>query len=87
MKVTLKVFHSTPPCAKCREVEKVATKVAERYPDQVEVAKFPAISDEGRRYGIMLTPGVVINDKVMATGKVVSEGELEKAVKKELGGQ
>jgi len=87
VKVTLKVFHSTPPCAKCREVEKVATKVAERYPDQVEVAKFPAISDEGRRYGIMLTPGVVINDKVMATGKVVSEGELEKAVKKELGGQ
>jgi thiol-disulfide isomerase/thioredoxin len=87
VKVTLKVFHSTPPCAKCREVEKVATKVAERYPDQVEVAKFPAISDEGRRYGIMLTPGVVINDKVMATGKVVSESELGKAVKKELGGQ
>lgn len=87
MKVTLKVFHSTPPCAKCKEVEKIATKVAERYPDQVEVAKLPAISDEGRRYGIMLTPGVVINDKVMATGKVISEGELEKAVKKELGGQ
>jgi len=87
MKVTLKVFHSTPPCAKCKEVEKIATKVAERYPDQVKVAKLPAISDEGRRYGIMLTPGVVINDKVMATGKVISEGELEKAVKKELGGQ
>ena len=87
MKVTLKVFHSTPPCAKCKEVEKIATKVAERYPGQVEVAKFPAISDEGRRYGIMLTPGVVINDKVIATGKIISEGELEKAIKKELGGE
>ena len=85
--VTLKVFHSTPPCAKCKEVEKVATKVAKRYPDQIEVAKFPAISDEGSKYSIMLTPGVVINDKVMATGKVVSEGELERAIKKELGGQ
>ncbi len=87
MEVTLKVFHSTPPCAKCREVEKVATKVAERYPEQIELAKFPAISDEGRRYGIMFTPCVVINDKVMAAGKVVSEGELEKAIKKELGEQ
>jgi protein-disulfide isomerase len=86
-KVTLKVFHSTPPCAKCKEVEKVATKVAARYSEQVEVAKFPAISEEGRRYGIMLTPGVVINDKVVAAGKVVSEGELEKAIKKELGEQ
>jgi len=87
MKVTLKVFQSTPACAKCKEVEKIATKVAERYPGQVEVTKFPAISDEGRRYGIMLTPGVVINDKVMAAGKVISEGELEKAIKKELGGE
>lgn len=87
MKVTLKVFRSTPPCAKCKEVEKVATKVAGRYPDQVELAKLPAVSEEGRRYGIMLTPSVVINDKVVAAGKVISEGELEKAIKKELGGQ
>lgn len=85
--VTLKVFHSTPPCAKCKEVEKIATKVAERYPDQVEVAKLPAISDEGRKYSIMLTPSVVINNKVVATGKIVSEAELEKAIKKELGEQ
>ena len=35
----------------------------------------------------MLTPGVVINDKVMAAGKIISEGELEKAIKKELGGE
>jgi len=87
MKVTLKVFGSTPPCAKCKEVEKRATKVAERYPSQVEVAKFPAISDEGGKYGVMFTPTVVINDKIVAAGKVISEDELEKAIKKELEGQ
>jgi len=68
-------------------VEKRAIKVAERHSGQVEVAKFAAISDEGRRYGIMLTPAVVINDKVVSSGKVISEDELEKAIEKELEGQ
>lgn len=84
--IKLKVFGSTPPCAKCKEVEKRATKVALKYSGQVEVAKFAAISEEGRKYGVMFTPTVVINDKVVATGEVVSEGELEKAIKKELEG-
>ena len=82
--IKVKVFGSTPPCAKCKEVEKRANKVAERYPEQIEVVKLDAISDEGRRYGIMLIPAVVINDKVIASGKVISEGELEEALKKEL---
>jgi len=85
--IKLKVFGSTPPCAKCKEVEKRATKVAERYSGQVEVAKFDAISEEGRKYGVMFTPTVVINDKVVASGKVISESELGKAIEKELEGQ
>jgi len=85
--IKVKVFGSTPPCAKCKEVEKRANRVAERYSGQVEVSKFAAISEEGHRYGIMLTPTVVINDKVVASGKVISEDELEKAIKKELEGQ
>ena len=84
--IKVKVFGSTPPCAKCKEVEKRAKKVAERYSGQVEVTKFDAISEEGRKYGVMLTPTVVINDKVVASGKVISESELERAIKKELEG-
>ena len=84
--LTVKVFGSTPPCAKCKEVEKRAIKVAGRYPGQVEVAKFDAISDEGRGYGVMFSPTVVINEKIVAAGQVISEGDLEKAIKKELEG-
>ena len=47
MAIKVKVFGSTPPCAKCKEVEKRATKVASKYPGQIEVTKFDAISDEG----------------------------------------
>lgn len=84
--ITVKVFGSTPPCAKCKEVEKRVMKVAEKYPGQLEVAKFDAISEEGRKYTVMFTPTVVINDKTVAAGEVISESELEKAIKKELEG-
>ena len=71
--IKVKVFGSTPPCAKCKEVEKRAARVAERYSGQVEVAKFDAVSEEGHKYGVMLTPTVVINDKVISAGKLISE--------------
>ncbi|GEM_PF-206756 len=45
------------------------------------------LAEEGRKYGIMFTPTVVINDRIVAAGEVMSEGELEKAIKKEMEGQ
>jgi thiol-disulfide isomerase/thioredoxin len=82
--IKVKVFGSTPPCAKCKEVEKRANKVAEKYPGQVEVTKLDAISEEGQKYNILFTPAVVINDKVVSSGEVISESDLEKAVRKEM---
>ena len=82
--IKVKVFGSTPPCAKCKEVEKRANKVAGKYPGQVEVSKLDAISDEGQKYNVFFTPTVVINDKVVSSGEVISESELEKAVKEEM---
>ena len=84
--LTIKVFGTTPPCAKCKEMERRAKTVADKYPSKVEVAKFDALSDEGDKYGIMLTPTVVINERVIATGKLISENDLEQSIKKELEG-
>lgn len=85
--VKIKVFGSTPPCAKCKEVENRAKNVAGKYSGKVEVAKFGAFSEEGDKYGVMLTPTVVVNDKVISVGKVISEDELDKVIKKELEAQ
>ena len=82
--IKVKVFGATPPCAKCKEVEKRASKVAEKYSGQVEVTKLDAISEEGQKYNILFTPAVVVNDMVVASGEVISEGDLEKAIQKEL---
>ena len=82
--ITVKVFGTTPPCAKCKEMERKARNVAEKYPGQVTVNKFDALSEEGDKYSVMLTPTVVANEKVIAMGKLVSEDELENIIKKEL---
>ena len=82
--ITVKVFGTTPPCAKCKEMERRARNVAEKYPGQVTVNKFDALSEEGDKYSVMLTPTVVANEKVIAVGKLISEDELENIVKKEL---
>ncbi len=82
--IKVKVFGSTPPCAKCKEVEKRANKVAEKYAGKVEVVKFDAISEEGQKYNVMFTPTVLINEKVVSSGEVISENDLEKAIQKEM---
>jgi protein-disulfide isomerase len=63
---------------------KRARIVAAKFFGDVEVAKFDALSDEGDRYGIMSTPTTVVNEKVVSIGKLITEEELEKIVKKEM---
>ena len=85
--INVKVFGTTPPCIKCRELTKRANNVAAKYENQVTVTKYDALSDEGDKYGILLTPSLVINEKLVATGKLISEEEIEKYVQDELGGK
>ena len=83
--IEIKIFGSTPQCASCKELERRAINIAGKSPDQIEVTKFDAFSAEGAKYGIMLTPAMLINDKVISAGKLISEEEIEEAIKKERG--
>jgi thiol-disulfide isomerase/thioredoxin len=83
--IQVKVFGTTPPCARCKEMERRAKNVATKY-SGVEVAKFDALSEEGDKYGIMSTPTLVINNRVVAVGKLLSEEEIEKYIAKGLEG-
>ena len=82
--VIVTVFGTEPPCVKCRELTKRATRVAGKYPGQIEVRHLAALSAEGDKYGIILTPTLVMNDKVVSVGKVLSEDDIEKLIKKEM---
>jgi len=54
---------------------------------EVEVKKYGAISSEGQRYGVLLTPTVIINEKVVAAGRGLSEKDLEKYIRKLIEGK
>ena len=82
--IKVKIFGTTPPCAKCKEMERRVRNVATKYSARVDVAKFDALSEEGDKYGIMSTPTLVIGERVVAVGKLVSEEEIEKYIAKEL---
>jgi len=84
--VEIKIFHSTPPCAKCMKTKEVAEKLAKKYSEKVKVVEFNALSPEAEKYGVILTPTTIVGESVFATGNVPNESKLEETLKKEIGG-
>ena len=81
MDVIVKVFGSEPPCAKCKVAYDTAKKVSERIGEGVVVEKHGALSEEGDKYGIMMTPTVVVDGEVVVVGKVPTEKKLEEIIR------
>jgi hypothetical protein len=80
--VTIKVFTSTPTWPSCEDAAKAVLKVAKKFPvGEVEVKKYESLSPEGKKAGILLTPTVIINEKVVSAGRSLSEKDYEKLIK------
>jgi len=84
--VTVKIFGTTPPCAKCKRAEQEARKAAERFSGQVTVLKLDAIGPEAEGYGLLVTPTVVVNEQVVGSGRIVPAEQLVTLIKTLLGG-
>jgi small redox-active disulfide protein 2 len=71
--LTVKVLGSG--CENCKKVEGIARKVVTLMGMQAEVIK---VTDwvEIRKYPILGTPGLVINEKVVCAGRIPSEAEV-----------
>ena len=64
-------------CPKCRQLEKNVRIVLENLNIEADVEKVTDIN-EIMKYGVMMTPALVINGTVRSTGRVYSTKELEK---------
>ena len=64
-------------CAKCKKLTEHAEKAAQELGIDYEIEKVTDIM-EITRFGVMMTPGLVIDGKVKTTGKVVSVEEVKK---------
>lgn len=66
-------------CTKCKTLEKTTMQVIEKLEVKAEVEKVEDIM-KIMEYGIMRTPGLVINGKVVASGRSLSFTEIEKLI-------
>ena len=81
--ITIKVLG--PGCANCRRVEEVARKAIEALGVEAQVEK---VTDTAAilAYDILATPGVVINDKVVSTGRIPTVGTMSDWIRAASGG-
>jgi DNA-binding transcriptional MerR regulator len=80
----IKEFGAIFPCMKCIQAERIARRLAERHPGRVVVRKYDAISEEADRHGVMMTPTVIVNGEVVASGKSLSANRLEQLLEQHL---
>jgi len=64
-----------PGCAKCKKLEEIARKAIEQAGVKAELTKVEEIGEMAKA-GVFLTPALVINDRVVISGKVPTVAEV-----------
>ncbi len=64
-------------CAKCKKLAENAEQAAKTLGLEYEVEKITDLS-EIMNFGVMTTPGLAVDGKVLSTGKLPSPAEIEK---------
>lgn len=67
-------------CCKCNDLEKTTKEVLEELGLTVEVQHLRDFRDY-LKYGVMQTPALVVNGKVVVAGRVPSKAELARILK------
>ena len=83
MKINLKILGTG--CSKCKTLEKVTSEVVKEYNMDAEIQKVEDIM-QIMNYHIMSTPALVVNEKVVFSGRVPSKSEIKSYIEKEING-
>lgn len=79
--LTIKVLGSG--CANCKRVEQIVRKVVADMGIEAEIIKVTDYN-EIASYNILSTPGLVINEKVVSTGRIPTPAEVTAWLSNEL---
>ncbi|MFZ0547759.1 MAG: thioredoxin family protein [Candidatus Promineifilaceae bacterium] len=71
----LKIKILGPGCANCKRLEQMTRREVEKLSLEADIEK---VTDYGQilAYGVMSTPGLVINEQVVAYGRIPSNQEV-----------
>ena len=68
-----------PGCAKCHELEKMTKEVVKELGIDAPVEEVKGIK-EIMRYDVLMTPGLVVNDEVVSSGRLPSKAEVTQLI-------
>lgn len=71
--LTIKVLGSG--CANCKRVEQIARKVVAELGIEADVIKVTDYNDI-MMYNVLSTPGLVVNEKLVSTGRIPTPAEV-----------
>lgn len=71
--LTIKILGSG--CANCKRLEQIVRKVIENNSLEAEIEKVTD-SQEITKWPILSTPGLVVDGKVLSSGRIPSEAEI-----------
>ena len=66
-------------CSKCKKLTELACEAVKELGVAAEVAKVDKIEDI-MKYGVMLTPALAIDGKVVLSGRIPSKEEIKKLI-------
>ncbi len=66
-------------CARCHQLEKTVKEVVKELGVEVTVEEVKDIK-KFIDYNVMMTPGLVINEQVVSSGKVTTKGEVTQLI-------
>lgn len=72
-----------PGCAKCKTLEETVRKTVAEMNIDATITKVDDIMDI-MDYGILSTPGIVINEEVVISGRVPSVNEIKELINKKM---
>ncbi|MEI7981263.1 MAG: thioredoxin family protein [Bacteroidota bacterium] len=70
-----------PGCAKCKTLDKITREVVEKNGINATITKVEDIM-EIMKYGVMSTPALVVDEKVLVKGRVPSSDEIKQLLTK-----
>lgn len=83
MSINIKVLGTG--CPKCKALEKAIREVVEENHYDAQIEKVDDIV-KIMNYGILATPGMAINEKVVSSGRLLSKDEIKTLIEKHING-